>query len=193
MTKYIRSLTVFVSFALAPAAAAFAQHSTMPPGMTHQEHQAQLQKEAELKRRGAAAMGFDQGRTTHHFRLLADGGAIEVAANDTSDAASRDQIRAHMKEIAKEFANGDFAKPFATHGEAPPGVKSMQERKTNLRFTYEETAAGGRVRISTTDATARNAVHEFLRYQIREHSTGDSLEVGGPPRPFRPAPGTRRV
>src|SRR5713226_10788970 len=78
---------------------AAAQHPAMPPGMTHEEHLAQMQKDAELKKRGTAVMGFDQDRTTHHFRLTPAGGAIDVTVNDPADAASLAQVRAHLKEI----------------------------------------------------------------------------------------------
>jgi hypothetical protein len=152
-----------------------AQHPPMPQGMTHEEHRAQMQKDEALKKRGAAAMGFDQDRTTHHFVLTADGGAIEVTVNDASDTSNRDAIRSHLKEIAVEFAHGDFAKPFATHGETPPGVKAMQQRLPAIAFRYEDVAAGGRVLIVTADRKAKTAVQEFLRYQIREHATGDPL------------------
>jgi hypothetical protein len=158
------------------AASSLAQHPAMPAGMTHEQHLAQLKKEDDLKKRGAAAMGFDQEKTTHHFVLAADGGSIEVAANDTSDQDSRNQIRAHLKEIAAEFASGDFAKPLATHNELPPGVQAMQQRQKAIGYQYEETANGGRVRISTADRKAISAIHEFLRYQIREHTTGDPLK-----------------
>ena len=147
----------------------------MPPGMTHEQHLAQMQKDAELKRRGAAAMGFDQNATTHHFLLTADGGVIDVSVNEAADATNRDAIRAHLKEISDEFARGNFAKPFATHGEVPPGVKTMQQRLTALAFRYDDTPRGGRVVIRTEDGKARAAVREFLRYQIREHATGDPL------------------
>jgi hypothetical protein len=119
--------------------------------------------------------GFDQDKTTHHFLLAADGGAIEVSVNETSDSTNRDAIRSHLQEIAVEFAHGDFAKPFATHGEVPPGVKTMQQRLRVITFRYEDTAGGGRVLIQTLDRKAKNAVQEFLRYQIREHSTADPL------------------
>jgi hypothetical protein len=66
--------------------------------MTHEEHLAQIEKDAALKKRGAAAMGFDQETTTHHFLLTADGGAIEVGVNAASDAVNRDVIRSHLKE-----------------------------------------------------------------------------------------------
>jgi hypothetical protein len=172
------ALAFAVVFIIGGPAVVAAQHPAMPPGMTHEAHVAQMEKDRELKKRGAAAMGFDQENTTHHFRLSATGGTIEVLTNDAGDDAGRDEIRTHLREIAADFANGEFAKPLATHGEVPPGVATMQARKNFLAFTYEDTANGGIVRIRTTDKTARQAVHEFLRYQIREHGTGDPLSVG---------------
>jgi hypothetical protein len=147
-----------------------AQHP-MPPGMTHEEHLAQIEKEKNLKARGAIAMGFNQETTTHQFGLTSDGGTIEVGVNDASDTTGRDAIRSHLKTIASEFSRGDFGKPFATHGEVPPGVETMRQRVGVIGFHYEDTANGGRVIIRTTDSEARRAVQEFLRYQIKEHAT----------------------
>ena len=146
------------------------QHQSMPPGMSHAEHMKEMQKDAELKKRGALAMGFDQDKTTHHFRATPAGGSIEVGVKDAADTASRDQIRTHLKAIANAFAKGDFDKPFQTHAEVPPGVPAMQRLKAAIRYKYEETAEGGAVRITTTDPDALKAVHEFLAYQGREHS-----------------------
>ena len=154
-------------------ALALAQHPAMPLGMMHEQHQAQMKKDAELKHRGAAEMGFDQDATTHHFWLAADGGSIEVSVKDPRDRATRDAIRAHLQTIAKEFAAGRFDAPFATHGEVPPGVQAMQRLKNAIAYRYEEIDAGGRVRIMSTNRDAVAAVQEFLRYQIREHKTGD--------------------
>ena len=146
----------------------------MPADMTHAQHLAQM-KDDELKRRGALAMGFDQDKTSHHFLLAADGGSIDVRVNDAADEQNLNAIRVHLKEIAAEFSRGVFDKPFATHNEAPPGVSTMRKRRTRITFQFEETASGGRVRISTRDAQAKAAVHAFLRYQIREHTTGDPM------------------
>jgi hypothetical protein len=172
MTIFLLALLV-VSGRAAAGGAQEPQH-TMPPGMTHDEHLRQLQKDADLKTRGAAAMGFDQETTVHHFVLKPDGGAIEVSVRSSSDRAGRDAIRAHLQQIAKAFAAGDFATPLATHGELPPGADAMKERRSAIVYSYEKTPDGGRVRIATKDPSARAAVHEFLRYQIREHATGDS-------------------
>jgi hypothetical protein len=153
------------------------QHPPMPPGTTHEQHQRQMEKDAEVKKRGAAAMGFDQAATIHHFRLTENGGTIEVTVNNPDDTAGLEQVRSHLREIAAAFAAGDFAKPLAIHGELPPGVAAMQEHKDRIGYLYEDLPTGGRVRITTTDTATRSAIHDFLRYQIREHATGDALTV----------------
>lgn len=151
---------------------ASAQQPMMPAGMTHEQHLAQMKKEADLKQHGNMAMGFDQDKATHHFTLTADGGVIAVEANDPADQMTRDQIRAHLGEIAQAFGIGDFQKPVMTHGELPTGASAMQRRKDRITYAFERTEHGGAVRIRTSDQEALDAIHEFLRYQIREHATG---------------------
>jgi hypothetical protein len=149
----------------------------MPPGMTHEEHARQVQREADMKARGSAVMGFDQETTVHHFVLRPDGGAIEVEVKNDEDEQGREQVRAHLRAIAREFAAGEFVRPFATHGEEPSGVAVMKARRGEIKYVFEPTRAGGRVRLVTSDRAARTAIHEFLRYQIREHKTGDALTI----------------
>ena len=127
--------------------------------------------------RGDKVMGFAHDKTTHHFRLKADGGAIEVEANDPNDAASRDQIRTHLQHIARKFAAGDFTAPMMIHAQNPPGVPTMKRLKAVIKYQFEETERGGSVRISAGEAKALEAIHEFLRFQISDHKTGDSTEV----------------
>jgi hypothetical protein len=123
--------------------------------------------------RGDQGMGFDHLKTTHHFLLSGDGGVIEVSANDPADAASRDQIRMHLKHVAMMFASGDFSIPMFVHDQVPPGVPAMKRAGSKIAYTYEEIGTGGTVRIRTSDPEAVAAVHEFLRFQIRDHGTGD--------------------
>ena len=132
---------------------------------------------AAVDARGDAVMGFGHAKTTHHFSRTPDGGVIAVSANDPSDTASRDAIRGHLAHVAKMFAAGDFQAPMLVHGKTPPGVPVMKDRKGSIRYSYEETAAGARITISTADAKALAAIHDFLRFQIEDHRTGDSLEV----------------
>ena len=127
--------------------------------------------------RGDHAMGFSHAKTTHHFRLKPDGGFIEVTANDANDAASRDQIRAHLQHIAKKFSAGDFATPMFIHAQAPLGVPLMKRLKAEIKYVFEEIERGGQVRISSDNPDGIKAIHEFLRFQINDHQTGDSTDV----------------
>jgi hypothetical protein len=135
------------------------------------------QHHEDVNKRGDRAMGFSHARTTHHFRLKSDGGLIEVTANDAGDAASRDQIRTHLQHIAKKFAAGDFAAPMFIHAKTPPGVPAMKRLKAGIKYQFEEIERGGQVRISTGNPDAIKAIHEFLRFQINDHQTGDSTDV----------------
>jgi hypothetical protein len=122
-------------------------------------------------------MGFSQTKTTHHFRLRIDGGAIEVTVRDAKDSESLGQIRAHLAHVREMFAAGDFSVPMFVHGQRPPGSATMKRRAGSIRYAYEDIPGGGRVAISTTDRDALDAVHDFLRFQIVEHETGDPALV----------------
>jgi len=122
-------------------------------------------------------MGFDHTRTTHHFLLSSSGGAIQVTANDPKDQESRDQIRMHLTHIAKMFSDGNFEIPMVVHAQTPPGIVVMKELKGDVSYKYVEIVDGGKVVISSDNPAAINAIHEFLSFQIKDHQTGDSLEV----------------
>lgn len=130
----------------------------------------------DMEMRGNEGMGFDQGKTTHHFLLLKDGGAIQVTANAETDTASVEHIRMHLGHIRSAFKSGDFNIPGFVHDQTPPGVPTMTKLKGQIQYRYEEIANGGRVTISSKNAEAVAAVHDFLKFQITEHKTGDSLE-----------------
>ena len=130
-----------------------------------------------MNHRGDRVMGFSHEKTTHHFRLFADGGEIEVQANGPKDAASIDQIRAHLAHIAQMFASGDFNAPMLIHDRVPPGVPTLQRLKDAVSYRFEKTERGGAVRITTPNKEALQAVHDFLRFQITDHQTGDPLEI----------------
>jgi len=63
------------------------------------------------------------------------------------------------------------------HNKLPDGAAVMKKEKTKIRYTYEQTSNGGLVRIRTSDPETLKAVHEFLRFQITEHQTGDTTEI----------------
>lgn len=127
--------------------------------------------------RGDHVMGFSHDKATHHFLLYSDGGAIDVRANKPEDAATRDAIRSHFTHIVKMFAEGDFSAPMLIHSQNPPRTEAMKQLREQIQYNLENTANGARIRITTKDAEALQAVHTFLRFQIKDHQTGDSTEI----------------
>ena len=79
--------------------------------------------------------------------------------------------------IASAFTNGDFFTPMFIHDGIPPGVTAMKLMKSAIHYSYEEIPSGGRVRFKSDDPVAVGAIHDFLRFQINDHQTGDGLEV----------------
>jgi hypothetical protein len=167
----IKKVFTLAALSLALTTGFMAQQQQKPEGQMSQH------KMDEMNRRGDQAMGFDHLKTTHHFILKNDGGAIRVEANDAGDVQTRDQIRMHLSHIAMMFRDGNFETPMLVHGESPAGVETMSRLKADIKYQYEEIDRGASVRISTTNAEALKAIHDFLRYQIKEHKTGDPLVV----------------
>ncbi len=141
---------------LAAAASAFGQdHQTM------------------VNEHGDHVMGFSHEKTTHHFELNYDGGVIEVRSNDARDTESRDQIRSHFRHIAQMFAEGNFNAPMLVHGVSVPGTATMTRLKAELHWNLQETPRGAKIVVVADNKEALDAVHEFLRFQIEDHKTGD--------------------
>ncbi len=159
-------------------AAVFASSRDVPKEcpMMHGQQEPKKPSPGIIERRNAS-MGFDRDRTTHHFFLRKDGGVIQVTANDPADTASRHLIQRHLTHIAAAFSSGDFNIPMLVHDRVPPGVPDMKRRKGKIHYRYELMETGARVVIETNDPQALAAIHEFLRFQIQDHATGDSLKV----------------
>ncbi len=174
-----RNLAVVSLGLLCFVAAAYAQDANKEDAMRncpmHKEHVTADSHQASVDKHGDQAMGFPHDKTTHHFRMSTDGGAIEVTANDANDKANAEAIRSHLSHIAVMFADGNFSTPMFVHDGVPPGVTTMKLLKNKIRYKYEESSSGGRVRIESSDPIALAAIHDFLRFQITEHQTGDAL------------------
>jgi hypothetical protein len=153
------------------------QHQHPQSTAAEKTEQAADKHMADVNRHGDMAMGFSHMNTTHHFGLNSSGGSIQVQANDPRDSTSRDQIRTHLQHISKAFREGDFSAPKMTHSRVPPGVSTMRRLKSDINYKYEETETGGKVLISTANSEALKAVHQFLRFQIDDHQTGDPKTV----------------
>lgn len=165
--KTPRTLSLMLLVPLA-ASSLLAQATKTPSDADHH---------AQVAERGDHVMGFDHTKTTHHFTLTPTGGVIAVTANDPADTESRDAIRRHLSHEAEMLAAGNFHDPMTIHDRVPPGVAVLERDHEKIRWKYEEADRGGRVLMTTRSAEDLKAVHEFLRFQIEDHHTGDPLEV----------------
>ncbi len=147
--------------------------STMAQTTTPSPTPTDAQRAADVDQRGDEGMGFSHAMTGHHFHLFPDGGSIEVESDRPDDNASKEAIRQHMQKIAGMFSEGDFSLPMFIHDTVPPGVEMMKYLKDQIAYTAENTAKGAQVRIVTENPEALVAVHEFLRFQIKDHRTND--------------------
>ena len=124
---------------------------------------------AAVQARGQGVMGVDQYTSAHVFEDLPDGGRIVLDREATSDTAGVATIRAHMREIAAQFALGDFTNPGLVHARDVPGTAVMAARASTLSYTATDRPRGAEVRIRSADAEAVKAVHEFLAFQRADH------------------------
>ena len=153
-----------------------AQHQATPAGGAVGKAEDHF---AAVNRRGDSTMGFSHERTVHHFKLTPNGGVISAEASDPEDATSRDAIRSHFAHIASEFSSGNFEMPMLIHAKTPPGVANMKKLKKHIQYRPEQIDRGGRILIVTQDPKALAAIHQFLRFQIEDHQTGDSTAISG--------------
>jgi len=123
---------------------------------------------AAMQHRGAMVMGVDQSTSQHTFDLLPDGGRISLV-RDATDSAGVRTIRAHMQDIARSFAAGDFAHAFAVHQHELPGTVVMRQRRATIQYSVDTLPGGGAVRITSKDSLAVQAIHRFLSAQRMEH------------------------
>ena len=126
---------------------------------------------AAMQKRGQQAMGVDQATSTHKFDALPTGGRIELQ-RDVNDSAGVAQIRAHIRDIAKAFASGDFSTPEFVHMQAVPGTKVMREKRAVISYEARDLPRGAELLIRTKDSVALAAIREFMAFQRGEHHAG---------------------
>ena len=191
MIKAIAALTF--SLAVLSAGAVAADDQAMASCPMHAQHMAAA-KAASVRADGSAehghqvdsrhdTFGMSHTRSTHSFRLFADGGAIELRATDAADEATIAAIRAHLQEITPQFAKGDFSTPQFVHGYTPDGVAQLGQLRNDIAYRYQQLDGGGRIRITTRSAEAQAAVHAFLQFQVIEHRTANTGKVEEDDRP----------
>jgi hypothetical protein len=122
--------------------------------------------------------GFNQTTTTHHFYYLTQtGGIIQVTAKDPKGAEQIATVQMHLKHIVGMFSEADFSIPHFVHDTNPPGASKMKRLRSSIRCTSESMDDGGCIRFATDLPEGLAAIHDFLRFQIKDHQPGDPLTV----------------
>ena len=85
-------------------------------------------------------------------RFESDGGAIEVEAKRVNDTQTRNSVREQLRHDVRE--------------QIPSATPAMQEHRNQIKYKYEETTRGGRIRIIAKDQAALAAVQDYLRSEM---------------------------
>src|SRR6266853_1547482 len=115
---------------------------------------------------------LDNGDCVRYSPCFVEGGTPLVWASDVS-ALSEARLDNTLGE--KQRVGARVLTPMSVHDGVPPGATTMKLLKAKIQYRYEEIPTGGNMRIESKDPVALAAILNFLRFQITEHGTGDSL------------------
>lgn len=104
-------------------------------------------------------VGLD--RSSQRVLLSKEGGAIEVESILPNDKQTQDAVRKHLQQEAR---NGIMYRNSA-----------MELHRKEIRYRYEKTTRGGRIRITAKTPTALLAVQDFLRSQMSDSRNGRAV------------------
>src|SRR5262245_46686074 len=109
----------------------------------------------------SSANAQQQEKRARHFYLDKSGGGIEVRVTDPKDKQTREEIRHELREAART--------------RSAVSSEEMQKYPDDIKYRYEKTALGARLRIMAKSQPALRAVQDFFRFQMSD--TGRGTEV----------------
>jgi predicted aspartyl protease len=90
--------------------------------------------------------------------LEKEGGSIEVEAKNANDSQTRDTVREQLQSDLRT--------------NIPSSTPALQEHRKDIKYSFEKTKRGGRIRMQTHDPQALAAVQSYLKTQMTS-SGGD--------------------
>ncbi|HEX7438551.1 MAG TPA: aspartate carbamoyltransferase [Caldimonas sp.] len=131
---------------------------------------ADVERQAEVARRGAEVMPFSLKATTHIFTRTDRGGTQRVVAKDASDSVQVRLVREHLHELQRQFRKGDFSGPAHIHGAAMPGLADLKAATPGaISVAYKDVQGGAELTYRTSDATLVAALHRWFDAQLSDH------------------------
>ncbi|HEX6878922.1 MAG TPA: hypothetical protein VF135_01035 [Terriglobales bacterium] len=131
--------------------------------------------EADVNSRFSRVLGADVGKLLQHYYLVKNGGVIELSAKDPQDQAVIKAIQKYLDMQKDLFEKGKNESEAEVHGKAPDGLAGIKRFRNDITFFSTGTDNGAVLRMFTVNEQAKQAVYEFMKFEIAEHKTGDAL------------------
>jgi hypothetical protein len=106
-----------------------------------------------------------------------NGGVIEFSAKDPADSASIAAVQKYLETQKDLFEKGKTEADADVHGKVPDGIPGLKKLRNEITFFAMKTESGAVLRMFTVNEQARQAIQDFVKFQINEHKTGDPLVV----------------
>lgn len=129
----------------------------------------------ELNSRFSKTLGIDIDKVAQHYYLVRAGGVIELTAKDPNDTSTVKAIQKYLDMQKDLFEKGKNESENEVHGKVPDGAPVLKKMRNEITFYSGKTDEGGVLRMFTTNEQAKQAVYEFIKFEIGEHNTGDAL------------------
>ncbi len=133
--------------------------------------------EADMNSRFSRVLGTDVDKLSQHYYLVKNGGVIELTAKDPQDQAVIKAIQKYLDSQKDLFEKGKNESETEVHGKAPDGLLGIKRFRNEITFFSTGTDNGAVLRMFTVNEQAKQAVYEFMKFEIAEHKTGDVLTV----------------
>ena len=129
------------------------------------------------KGKSAIAPPPDESKIERHYWLLKNGGAIEIVCKAPCDSSTQTAIQSYLDSLSKAFEKGSFEPEFVGGANAPESLITLRKLRDEVTFQAASSDIGYSLRMLTVNPQARDAIYDFLRYEITNRKTGDPTTV----------------
>ena len=129
----------------------------------------------DVNSRFGKALGTDVEKIVQHYYLLKNGGVMEFTAKDPGDTSTISALQKYMNAQKDLFEKGKIDADAEVHSRVPDGVPALKKLRNEITFFAVKSENGAALRMFSVDNEARQAIQQFLKFQISEHKTGDPM------------------
>ena len=130
----------------------------------------------EMNARFSKALGAGLDKVALHFYLVKNGGVIELASKDPNDTGTIEAIRKYLQSQKDLWEKGKDPVT-EVHAKAPESANLMRKLRNDITFYTAKTDTGAVLRMFSINEQARDAIQDYLKFEITEHKTGDSPTI----------------